>query len=142
MRELPPQVENRLDDVLFGEGIRLAGYDLAREDGVLTVDLYWRSDGEPGGSYGVFVHVGRPGEPPVAQATGGPANWTRPVESWRPGETILDAHSIQLPAGAEAAELSILVGMYDLDRPEIRLPLSVGGERDPDGALNLGAVPR
>jgi hypothetical protein len=140
-RELPPQVEHRLDDVFLGTGIRLAGYDMAQEQDVLTVVLYWQSDGDVTGEYGVFVHVGRPGEQPLAQAAGGPANWTRPVDSWRPGEIILDAHSIQLPSDIDHQGVSILVGMYDLDQPDIRLPVMIGGESVPDSTLNLGPLP-
>ena len=141
-RELPLDVANRLDDVYLGTGIRLAGYDLAREENVLTVDLYWQSDGKLSGNYGVFVHVARPGGEPLAQASGGPANWTRPVESWRPGEIIMDSRSIQLPPDADSQDLSILVGMFDLGQPENRLPVSVGGESAPDNVLNLGPPPQ
>jgi hypothetical protein len=141
-RELSPDVQHRLDDVYLGDEIRLVGYDVAQDDGVLTVDLYWKSDGQLAGNYGVFVHVGMPGEQPLAQAAGGPANWTRPIESWRPDEIIRDSHSIQLPSDEDYGELSILIGMYDLDQPEIRLPVSVGGESNSDGVLNLGPLPQ
>ena len=108
---------------------------------MLTVDLYWQSEGRPTGNYGVFVHVGPPGKPPLAQASGGPANWARPVASWRPGEIILDSHRIQLPAGLETEGLPIMAGMYDPAQPVLRLPWTIAGEIIPDGGLTLGSVP-
>ena len=140
-RELPKDVTHRLDKVYLGSSIRLEGYDVTREDARLTVNLYWRCEQELTENYGVFVHVGRPGEEPLTQASGGPANWTRPVESWRKGEVILDSHEIPLPPDLDTEGLSILVGMYDLEQPDVRLPLTMDGQLVPDGAFNLGPLP-
>ena len=63
------------------------------------------------------------------------------MESWRKGEVILDSHEISLPPDLEAEGASILVGMYDLEQPDVRLPLTVDGKLVPDGAFNLGSLP-
>ncbi|MBL7183344.1 MAG: glycosyltransferase family 39 protein [Anaerolineae bacterium] len=140
-RELPEDVTHRLDEVYLGSSIRLEGYDVTREDTRLTINLYWRCEQELTENYGVFVHVGRPGEEPLTQASGVPANWTRPIESWRKGEVILDSREISLPPDLDTEGLFILVGMFDLDQPHVRLPLTVAGEVVPDGALLLGPLP-
>jgi hypothetical protein len=141
VRALPDHVIHRPEDVTLGDAIRLAGYDLRREENVLRVTLYWRSEKRLTAQYSVFVHVGHPGEAPLTQTDGGPANWTRPVDTWRPGEVIVDTHQVPLPPDLQAGEASVLVGMYDLAQPHIRLPLSVHGEIVPDGAFDLGTLP-
>jgi 4-amino-4-deoxy-L-arabinose transferase-like glycosyltransferase len=142
-RELPEDVTHRLDKVYLGSppSIRLEGYDVTRENSRLTVKLYWRCEQELIANYGVFVHVGRPGEEPLTQASGVPANWTRPVESWRKGEVILDSREISLSPDLDTEGVSILIGMYDLEQPDVRLPLTVDGQLVPDGALVLGPLP-
>jgi hypothetical protein len=139
--DLPQQVTQRPQEVIFGDAIRLAGYELLRDDDSLTVKLYWRNEKTPGGDYGVFVHVGQPGSTPVAQSSSGPANWTRPTTSWRDGEIIEDVHVIQLPPDLEAEELSIFAGLYDIDNPEIRVPVSAAGLEVLNNAFRLGDLP-
>ena len=141
VREVPEHVEQHLTDVDLGSTIHLVGYDLERDDRFLTVDLYWERDPGPAENYGVFVHVGQPGEPPLAQSSGGPAEWARPVESWRPGEIILDSHTIQLPADLGSGDASILVGMYELDQPAIRLPMTADSRTVTGNSLMLGPLP-
>ena len=76
------------------------------------------------------------------QSDNEPANWTRPVESWREGEIIADVHTFQLPADlAATSELVVNVGFFDLERPEIRLPLTVNGQAIADGVYTLGPLP-
>ena len=138
--ELPDRVTHRPEQVYLGDSIRLAGYEVRRDENILTVDLYWRCEQELSADYGVFVHVGQPGKAPLAQASSGPANWTRPVKSWREGEIILDSRQIILPPDLETEGLSIMLGMYDLQKPDLRLPLTVDGEAAPDNTFNLGPL--
>ena len=140
-KELPSTVEHRLDTVTVGSNIQLLGYDVARVGHTLTVDLYWQSDATLADDYGVFVHVARPGEAPLLQSSGGPANWLRPVSTWRPDEVILDSHVIELPPDLDPAGLSVLVGMYEPSDPNVRLPVRVDGREVTDRALNLGDLP-
>jgi len=138
--ELPDRVTHRPEQVYLGDSIRLAGYEVRRDENILTVDLYWRCEQELSADYGVFVHVGQPGKAPLAQASSGPANWTRPVKSWREGEIILDSRQIILAPDLETEGLSIMLGMYDLQKPDLRLPLTVDGEAVTDNTFNLGPL--
>lgn len=141
VRDLPDDVEHRLDNISVDSSIRLLGYRVKREGDIVTVDLYWQSEREPTRDYHVFVHLGRPGEAPLAQASGAPANWTRPLESWRPGEIIADSHAIQLAPNLATEGLYLTAGMYDPKQPDRRAPLAVGGVAVPDGALVLCPLP-
>jgi len=136
---LPNDIEFLLEDVRLGEAIRLRGYDLAQEDDTLALTLYWQADAPPGANYHVFVHVGTPDAPPVAQADGVPVGWQRPTTTWRAGEVIADTHTISL-AGVEAGRYNLLVGMYDPAAGGQRPKTSVGGEVIPGGYVLLREV--
>jgi hypothetical protein len=136
---LPDGVEFLLEDVRLGETIRLRGYDLAQEGDGLMLTLYWQADAPPEANYHVFVHVGAPNAPPVAQADGVPVDWQRPTATWRAGEVIADTYTISL-AGVEAGRYNLLVGMYDPAAGGQRPQTSVGGEVIPGGYVLLREV--
>jgi hypothetical protein len=137
--ELPDDVEFLLEDVRLGETIRLCGYDLTRDGDALKLTLYWQADASPGASYHVFVHVGTPDTPPVAQADGVPVDWQRPTTTWRAGEVIADAYIVSL-AGVEAGRYNLLVGMYDPAAGGLRPTTVVDGEVVPGGYVLLREV--
>ncbi|MFN2241124.1 MAG: glycosyltransferase family 39 protein [Anaerolineae bacterium] len=136
---LPDGIEFPLEDVRLGDSIRLRGYDLAQEDDGLMLTLYWQADAQPEANYHVFVHVGAPNAPPVAQADGVPVDWQRPTTTWRAGEVIADAYTISL-AGVEAGRYNLLVGMYDPAAGGQRPKTSVDGEVIPGGYVLLREV--
>ncbi|MCP4426924.1 MAG: hypothetical protein GY803_20740 [Chloroflexi bacterium] len=137
LRQLPGDVTRRLENVTWDETIHLAGYDIIQNENELTVKLYWLNDTELEADYGVFVHVGESGMPPIAQSSGGPANWTRPTTNWREGEIIEDAHTIQLPPDLDMAAVSVFVGLYEIDNPDARAPVTAVGEPVPYHAWPL-----
>jgi hypothetical protein len=142
VRQAPPTSSPPPEIVVFDERIYLAAYEWHIEERQVVVNLYWRSEGLIQQDPGIFVHVGVPDMPPLAQSSGGPANWTRPVSSWRPGEIVHDRHVILLPdAWSSYERLSLMVGFFLLDQPNIRLPLSVGGRPQPDAFYLLGDLP-
>ncbi len=71
------------------------------------------------------------------QSSGGPANWTRPTTSWRRGEIIEDVHTIQLPPDLNMKENRIFVGMYEIDNPDVRVPITALNEPVSDNAWPL-----
>jgi hypothetical protein len=118
--ELPQQVDHRLENVELAGDVRLLGYESTREQQTLNVMLYWQAEDSLEEDYNVFVHVGVPGEPPLVDAGGVPANWTRPTTSWRPGEVIVDEHAISL-ADVPPGQYALMTGFYEPDtgqRPE------------------------
>jgi hypothetical protein len=137
--ELPGEVDHLLDDVRLGEVIRLRGYDLARDEDLLTLTLYWQADAPPEANYHVFVHlVEALDAPPVAQTDGVPVDWQRPTTSWRAGEVIADTYTISLD-GVAPGGYTLIVGMYD---PESggRPTTSVSGEVVPGGYVPLHEI--
>jgi hypothetical protein len=137
--ELPDGVEFLLEDVRLGEAIHLRGYDLTQEEDTLALTLYWQADAPSGIDYHVFVHVGAPDAPPVAQADGVPVDWQRPTTTWRAGEVVADTYTISL-AGVESGRYNLLVGMYDPAAGGLRPETSVGGEVIPGGYVLLQEV--
>jgi hypothetical protein len=135
---LPAQVEHQLEQEVIAGGLRLRGYDVAESDDALQLTLYWQAERPPKRNYHVFVHVGVPDEPPLAQAGGVPSGWTRPTTTWRSGEVIVDEYAVSL-TDIPPGEYGLLVGLYDPDtgqRPET----SVDGQIVPGGYVVLEEV--
>jgi len=122
-------------DVHLGKGIVLLGYDLyiVRDAPEIVVPrvgvfLYWRATQAISQSYKVFVHVLNADGQLVAQDDSVPALWTFPTDAWRVGETVIDFHSIALPAETMPGVYTLQVGMYNGQTLQ-RLPvLSAIGE--------------
>ena len=113
-----------------GQGIALLGYSLVetKTDSAyqLDLDLYWQATRAIEGDYKVFVHWSDERETIFAQHDGRPGYDLRPTWVWRPGETIVDHHTLTLPLSAQPPAHTILyVGMYDAQKGD-RLPIAGG----------------
>lgn len=139
VRDLPEGITT-IKGVHWGETIRLLGYDMVRQGNDLIVNLYWATDRETAVDYNVFIHVGQPGAPPLAQSSSGPANWTRPVSSWRPDEIIEDIHTIPLPPELPV-DVVVSVGMFDSDNPDARVVVTAVDQPVPNDIWSLGPLP-
>ncbi|MGB9890733.1 MAG: glycosyltransferase family 39 protein, partial [Anaerolineae bacterium] len=126
-------------DYRLGEAVRLVGYDLAggvEAGGLLTVTLYWRADGVPGGDYRVFVHLLNARGELVTQHDG-PPRWGRyPTWAWRQGDVVPDEHVLSVPVSAVGGPFSLAVGMYRPDTLE-RLPVIGPAGSVPEGRILL-----
>lgn len=128
------------DKVLLGdEALELAAYHLAREGNLLTITLYWRSLRELHKNYGTFIHVGLPGEAPLAQTA--VVNLERPLPSWREGEVIAQTFSLPLPENLGDDTAVLQIGMYDPDDPNRRLPILANGLPAAQGSYILSPIP-
>lgn len=145
-----PHVSHR-QVIQFGEVARLLGYDLeperARPGEVVTLRLYWQALDQGNTSYTVFVHILDPLAQPagadslVAQQDHVPGDGAFPTSGWFPGEVIVDAHHIALPAEVRFANLRIGIGMYDL-ASGARLPVADAPEAGGRALLNSILVVR
>ena len=101
----------------FGDSIELAGYrfDLldARPGGRVSGGLYWKARRRPDRDYTVFVHVAKPGSPPIAQSDEQPQGGGYPTSLWWPGDEVYHRFSIALGGDAQPGEYALLVGLYD-----------------------------
>jgi hypothetical protein len=116
-------------DVILGEQVRLAGFDLDVSDSEpVGLVLYWQALATMPNSYTVFVHVLDGEGSIVAQRDQIPLAGDAPTTGWLSGEVVADPYAISLPEGT----YRLAVGMYDatsgqrlriLDTPDDRLIL-------------------
>jgi hypothetical protein len=92
---------------------------VSREAGAVT--LNWQDVSTPPQDYTVFIHALDGAGKVVAQDDSQPAGQRWPTTSWEPGQSVIDRHSIQIPAGTQKLE----VGMYLL-ATGARVPLANG----------------
>lgn len=127
---------------LFGDDLRLLGFQRQRDGQRLRLTLYWRSERRMETDYKIFVHVFDPATGvPVAQDDAMPHRWAYPTTFWGPGEVVDDLIPISL-AGVQPGAYGIAVGVYDPMTME-RLPVADGTgqpstlDLQPDGRFVL-----
>jgi len=100
-------------NALFGDEMRLLGYQLERGEGEVVLTLHWRAERRMDVDYKVFVHVTDPTTGiPVAQDDAMPVQWSYPTTYWSPGELITDTIHISL-AEVASGTYSVALGVYD-----------------------------
>jgi hypothetical protein len=114
-------------EAVFGEALRLLGYDLHLADDQAQVRLHWQALQRMDVPYKFFVHLVDPVSGQlVAQADVMPHNWTYPTTWWEVGEVVSDEivlPLIDVPPGIYRLEM----GVYHPDSGD-RLPLTDGHE--------------
>ncbi len=121
--------------VHLGDSISLLGYDLDTPSATQRrLTLYWQATGRPPADYTVFIQLWDDGRQ-LAGFDGRPVDGDYPTDWWESGETIVDAHTLDLN-GLPAGSFRLLIGMYRLDTGE-RLPASGPAGPLPDYAIGL-----
>jgi hypothetical protein len=136
------------------EEIRLIGYDLAKRrygpGETLYLTLYWLPLLPPdqySADYSSFVHVGRPSEPPIAQADKLHVAERKVSEWWTPTGYLVDRYAIVLPSDARG-DFELSVGLYTCafrpagdcgngDRPLVSVDDLPIGQSAPLGTISL-----
>jgi len=134
----PPSQPSHTLTARFGDHITLGGYALTGDfwgGNVLGVTLFWQTDAPLPTRYKVFVQILNPDGTLAAQHDSEPANNRAPTTDWQPDTTIIDNHGVSLPPDLAPGTYTIIVGIYELDRPQNRLKV---GEND---ALILETLP-
>jgi hypothetical protein len=107
-----------------GDDITLLGYNgwnLAPAAGEVTqLQLRWRADQMPEGRYKVFVQLLDANDQVVAQHDAEPQGGSRPTDTWRPGEMVLDNLGVLIPPGTPPGSYRRIAGMYDPETLERR----------------------
>ena len=120
----------------FGDGLKLAGYDLHVEDPLETV-LYWQSAALVDEDYDVFVHLRDKAGNIAAQSDRQPLAGLAPTSLWQKGDIIRDPILLPLPADLAAGEYDLLLGVYLRETGE---RLSLSGAPALDNALLLESL--
>lgn len=94
-------------------GIQLVGAQVSQAGDQAKVELSWAATQPIPGDYTVFLHLFDPTGAKLAQDDGPPRAGYWPTSHWRPGEVITSTHTLALPAGLSAGQLSLATGMYD-----------------------------
>ena len=117
--------------VRFQGGIALQRVAVQRrDDGAVTVALWWRADAAPPVDYTVSAFLWRDGV--VAQSDSYPAEGDAPTSTWPPNAYIFDAHTLTLPPDLPAGTYEVRVKLYTWWDGAV-LPLA-------DGDVALGGV--
>jgi hypothetical protein len=100
--------------VLFGDSIRLRGFDLGevQAGSALPLTLYWQSVTAVSDSYKLFIHVLDKNGQIVAQVDRLPANGLAPTTRWQADDLIRDRYEIVLPESLPAGSYQLQVGLY------------------------------
>lgn len=110
----------------FGGEVGLPGYTLSGDAGRYALELVWQAAAQPTADYTVFVHVLRPdGTCCVWQSDAMPRGGAYPTSRWQPGEVVVDAYEIALPADLPPGEYAMEVGLYLAETGQ-RLAVMVG----------------
>lgn len=131
-------------NAVFGDSIRLLGYDLDSGAGstgpAVTLTLYWQAITTPAVDLTVFVHLLGTDNRIVAQRDSQPLEGGAPTSGWLPGEVLKDTYVIPRPTGAADQPLVPEIGLYDAATGK-RLVLTAGGTGD-HMLLDAVGVPR
>jgi hypothetical protein len=117
-------------DARFGPSIHLDGYTLLTDalvpGDILQLALFWRAV-EPVERYKVFVHLYDQSGRLAAQTDSEPGATLRPTNTWSPGEQIVDRYGVMIPLETPPGDYVLAVGLYPVDDPLNRLPVSQDG---------------
>jgi hypothetical protein len=112
----------------FGEGLRLAGYDLPggitrRAGEVLPVSLLWEVTAVIPKDYTVGLFLMSPDGALVAQHDSYPVSNFEFTHNWRPSSYHRDNHGIQLSTTLPPGEYALWAVVYWWQEPAERLPV-------------------
>lgn len=98
---------------VFGDAIRLLGYDLAQTEREAKLTLYWQALAEGQVDYTRFVHLAdsEPGQPPLRQQDSYPVFNSYPTGQWTAGEIVPEVVRLDL-TGLPPGQYSLLTGFY------------------------------
>ena len=112
-----PQVSTEVNAV-FGDQIRLIGYDVEQTTAHLNLTLYWQAVRRMERNYKVFVHLSSLKDGTiVAQHDNMPRNWTYLTSWWEKDEVVTDTITLDV-SGLSPGRYEVSVGIYDPDITE------------------------
>lgn len=128
----------------LGEAIRLVQAELSHSDVMpgddVSLTLSWYVVQDVDVAYTTFVHLGQPGEQPLAQGDAEPLEGAYPTTHWEAGEVIVDdTYTLTVPPRLAPGRYPLLVGLY-VRQDGRRVPLYVAGQRQEQDAFVSGWI--
>ena len=80
---------------------------------MLPLHLTWRALAQLTPRYKVFVHLGLPDAPPVAQNDSEPMQGTRSTDTWPTDQTFEDPRAVWIKPGTPPGPYALSLGLYD-----------------------------
>jgi hypothetical protein len=117
----------------------LVALDPQTSGGLIPLELRWRALSPLDARYKVFVHVGLPDAPPVAQNDAEPQAGLRPTDTWQPDEVIVDRRAVWLKPGTPPGRYGVYLGLYDSATGQ-RLPAAPADGATQSDRLLLGEI--
>ncbi len=119
-------------EVHFGDRIALHGYTLLANQlapgDIIQITLFWEALEPVEQRYKVFLHLLDHDGRVVSQRDSEPGGGLALTTTWRPGQLQMDNHGVSVPADTPAGVYQLVAGMYPLEDPSNRLPLTSSGE--------------
>jgi mannosyltransferase len=119
-------------DARFGDHITLTGYALSADElrpgDVIGVTLFWTTDAPLDTRYKVTVQLLAPDGTLVTQHDAEPGGNRVLTTTWTPGQTVIDTHGLIVPSDLPPGDYTLIAGLYDLNAPLDRPPVTVAGE--------------
>jgi hypothetical protein len=125
-------VQANFDDKVVLERCELNGDNFRPGDGV-QLFLTWKVTARLPGPYTLFIHIVDSGGKILTQRDEPPLGGSRPTNTWQPGETLFDPHTVSIPSNARPGNYWIRLGLY---QGNTRLPvLDPGLAEEQDNAV-------
>lgn len=128
---IPPLAPDELThplDLQLGPAVVLRGYALTattvQPGEALALTLFWEATAPVTARYKVFVHLAGPDGRPAAQQDSEPQGGLAPTDAWVAGTAVVDKYGLLIPPELPAGDYPLLVGLYRLDDPTQRLPIT------------------
>jgi hypothetical protein len=140
--QLPPWPAPRVKtSTVFVDAVQLVGADFpaqVRRPGGFPLTLHFKVLQRPPAGLGIFVHLGKPGEP-LVNGDHQPVGGTFPTANWVPGEYIRDEFTVELPlAVTSAGTYQLNIGLWPGgNRPGVKI---TSGDTDGHDSVPLGTV--
>ncbi len=103
-------------DVDFNRQLTLTGAHTSPALGPgspLTLTLFWRADAPIEVDFTVFAQLVDAENTLITQQDSRPQQGFYATPHWQPGETIIDTHTLFIPADTPPGDYALLVGLYD-----------------------------
>ena len=118
-------------DLRFGNEIWLRSYALdsptARGGEALSVQFIWSADARPAARYKVFLQLLHTDGRLAAQRDSEPMGGLSLTTTWQADAPVMDNHGLLIPPDLPADEYTLIVGLYDINDPAVRLMVNGAG---------------